>query len=210
MFYILCGSFWVVLTSIVEYDGLEMKDLLFIHGCKIMGIILMLVGLKIVIRDTMTKIKGEECFGKVIKVYATNKHINNRTVYKADFAVYISSLEKVEILSEEIGLDRTKFPKGDFFKVKTYKGDLNLGKKIDKNQIPIFILDIVNAVSEQNDIANSSTFFEDKYKISEKIEVYGEGQKVKIIKSMVSEYGISLKEANEALDDYLKNIHKSN
>lgn len=109
------------------------------------GIVLMFWGLKKIIRNMKTSKIGIECFGKIIKIYPSGTYINGIPELKADFVVYIDTENKVETLSEVIGMNKYKFPIGAWFKLKYYEGDINIGELLKEDQVPLNVVDIIES-----------------------------------------------------------------
>lgn len=128
----------------------------------IIGIFFMFYGLKKTIRNIKTSKNGIECFGKIIKIYPSGKYINGKPELKADFACYIETENKIEILSEVIGLNQYRFPRRAWFKLKYYEGDINVEKILNEEQVPLNIVDMIDSA------------YDPKPKVEDIIEINGE------------------------------------
>lgn len=129
----------------------------------IVGIALMFFGLKKIIRNIKTSKNGIECLGKIIKIYPSGTYINGRPELKADFAVYLVMENKVEVISEIIGMNEYKFPRGAWFKLKYYEGDINVGDMIREDEVPLNIVDMIDSTYNQqfiNDIGTDENIIE--------------------------------------------------
>ena len=126
----------------------ELNDLLFmrifIGIFWTVGIVLMFCGLKSIIRNLKINKNGVECFGKIIKIYPSGIYIDGRPEIKADFAVYMLEGNKVKIFSKIIGLDKSKFSKGTWCKLKQFESDINILEVALESEIPLDIVDVIN------------------------------------------------------------------
>lgn len=93
------------------------------------GIVFVKAGYKQYKANKNTDLYGEECFGKVIKVYETGAYVNDSPEYKADFVVYIPSINEVLVVSEVIGYTTREYPIGSSIRGKYYNGDVNIIEK---------------------------------------------------------------------------------
>lgn len=121
----------------------------------IIGIALLFFGLKKIIRNLKTSKNGMECFGKIIKIYPSGTYINGRPELKADFVVYLSEENKVEIISEVIGMDEYKFPRGGWVKLKHYEGDINVVDVVTEYEVPLNIVDMIDSTYNEKTILHS-------------------------------------------------------
>lgn len=164
MFKFIFGLFWTLFTFLLTwgfyFTGMDITvngervsqeefnsmilPKVFIGLFLIIGIAFMFFGLKKIIRDIMTSKRGIECLGKIVDVYPSGTYINERPQLKADFAVYLESENRVDVFSEIVGMDWYNFPKGSWFKLKYYEGDINVGEKIKNEEVPINIVDMVD------------------------------------------------------------------
>ena len=100
------------------------------------GIFMLVKGIRKIIRDTSTNLKGEECFGKVCNIYNSGSYVNGKPELKADILVYINSIQETKMLSEVIGFDMYKYRIGSYVKLKYYNDDINLEGIIDVSELP--------------------------------------------------------------------------
>lgn len=139
MFELVFGIFWTLFSLfmffIVLFSKAGMSAVLFLVFFIAIGVFLIVKGLTKVVRNYKTSKNGEECFGIIKNVYESGTYINDSAEYKADVIVYIESLGKVEIISEVIGFNLSKFPVGSYVKLKYYNGDINILDVVDYNSI---------------------------------------------------------------------------
>ena len=115
------------------------------------GLFMMFKGIKKIIRDSSTNIKGEVCFGRICDIYKTGSSVNGRPELKADVIVYISSINETRIISEVIGFDKNKYRCGDYVQLKYYNGDINFQGNIDNSIVPFHIQEeLSKSLSESN------------------------------------------------------------
>lgn len=100
------------------------------------GIIMMFIGLKQIIRNMKTNIYGITCFGKILDIYSTGVKINGRTVYNASVLIYIENEGITKIINEKIDY-KNRFFKGYYVTVKYYNNDINFVDFLeDERNIP--------------------------------------------------------------------------
>ncbi|MBQ7668922.1 MAG: hypothetical protein IJS47_06310 [Clostridia bacterium] len=152
MFYFLFGAIWTFVSAILAIAFFSIPEAPF--WCKLMlafflviGIIMLAIGIKKFITDKLTDKKGEECYGRLIKVYPSGTYINGQPELKADFAVLLPIENQVEIISEVIGMSDYKFPLGSYWKLKHYNGDINILNQVSKDELPYGTTDAINAYS---------------------------------------------------------------
>ena len=102
----------------------------------VVGIFMLFKGIRKILRDTSTNLKGEECFGKVCNIYNSGAYVNGRPELKADILVYIPSIQETKIVSEIIGFDMYKYRIGSYVKLKYYNGDINFKGIVDVYELP--------------------------------------------------------------------------
>lgn len=111
----------------------------------IIGIFLLIKGTKKVIRDRNTKIYGEECCGKIIRVYPSGVRVNGTPELKADVLVYIYSENRTETFSETIGFYPGDYSLGAYVKGKYYNGDINFKEECSESMIPFYIKEKIDS-----------------------------------------------------------------
>lgn len=126
------GSAWVVLIVFL-----------------VIGIFLTLKGLKQVVADIMTKVKGIEIFGVVTDIKETGAHVNNRPELKAKIAAILPD-RTVREFYEIIGFNYTKYKLGEVVKLKHYKNDVNILEIMQDSWLSYDDLEIVERIRMQN------------------------------------------------------------
>lgn len=164
-----CGSIWLTVTAIATYilygtdtnvrvlgqyvEHQEFTEMLWpkiIMGIFwVAGILLIVHGLRKIIRDNLTESKGEECYGKICGIFPTGAKQKNIPIYGVYVAVYIPSQSKTDIISEEIGVDNYQYPINSFVKVKYYKGDINIEESVDEAVISRETLQHIEEITEK-------------------------------------------------------------
>lgn len=158
MFELIFGIFWTALTAILtfgfygtgsevtvngvlvsheEFSAMLAPKLFFLLFWAI-GLTMLAIGLKKIIRNTATNINGEDCFGKVCNIYNSGTYVNGNPEFKADIVVYISSIQETKIISEVVGFNRNQYPIGSYVLLKYYNGDINVIGKADELIIPSY------------------------------------------------------------------------
>lgn len=151
-FLILFGLFWTLISGIMTVAWFSFPNTPFFVKLMMsfflaIGIFILAIGIKQIIRDTLTSKKGEECYGRLLKIYPSGTYINEQPELKADFAVFLPTENQVEIISEVIGMNDYKFPLGSYWKLKHYNGDINILNQVTKDELPYGTTDAINAYS---------------------------------------------------------------
>lgn len=102
----------------------------------IIGIFFIIKGAKKILIDRRTSLSGEETFARIIDMYPSGASVNGIPEIKADFCVYIPSLNDTEIISEILGLNVMKYQIGSYLSVKYFEGDININDIVAGEQIP--------------------------------------------------------------------------
>ena len=156
MFEVLFGSAWTLFTAFMTFAwiGSEGKFLasdalgfryklmaiggpMFILGIFwIIGLIILCIGLKKIIRNANTNKYGEECFGLVCDIYNSGAYINDVPELKSDVLVYIPSLNETKVMSEIIGIGQPQYVVGSYVRLKYYNDDINFDGIIAEHELP--------------------------------------------------------------------------
>lgn len=162
MFEIIFGSIWTLMVAIMTFlfyfapeaairvNGEEVSQEVFsaMLGPKILfaifwaiGLFMLFSGLKKVIKNAFTNTNGEPCFGRICDIYKSGAYVNGIPELKADILVYIPSINETQVISEIIGFDSFKYPKGSYVQLKYYNGDINFIGYANQETIPLLIQD---------------------------------------------------------------------
>lgn len=167
-FYLIFGILWTAITAFItitfivasriiqadlnaasEYpsdvNAVLIPVLGFLSIFWIIGIIMVIVGIKKEKRDKKTEQYGEECYGKIMNVYPSGTYVNNRPLFKADFKIYIPSERVVRTISEEVGFNPVDYPINGYVKIKYYDNDINVESVISKNFVPTTIFEMLDS-----------------------------------------------------------------
>lgn len=148
---LLFGIIWTFISLsilfILIYLGIkELIVYIFISIFVIVGIIMLVVEIKKLIKDRNTDKYGEIVYGIVNKVYESGTYINGEAEQKADILVYIESENRFETISEIDGLGVPIYEEDACVKLKYYKGDINFIEEIyDRSLIP---LNVQNSIEQ--------------------------------------------------------------
>ena len=138
MFELIFGIIWTIITAFITFAFYGTTGDVTVNGSLVsheefsamlwpklffgifwlVGFFMLFRGLRKIIRDTSTNIKGEECFGKVCDIYNSGSYVNGRPELKADILVYIDSIQETKIVSEIIGFNMYKYRIGSYVKLK--------------------------------------------------------------------------------------------
>ena len=156
MFELFFGLMWTAITAIVTFGFYGTTGDVYVNGVPVsheefsvmlwpklflglfwvIGLFMIGKGLIQIIKNTLTKTKGEECYGRITNVYNSGAYVNDRPELKADFLVYMPSTQSTQMLSEKIGFNRYKYPIGSYVRLKHYNGDINIEGIIDEYELP--------------------------------------------------------------------------
>ncbi len=176
MFEIVFGIIWLLITGMVTlgfYSGtastitvngqlVSQEEFNAMLGPKLfmgifwaVGIVMIIVGLRKIIKNAQTEKFGEVCYGRIIDIRRTGARVNNVPELKAIVTVYIESLGTTEEVEEVIGLaTKRKYQIGDYIEGKYCNGDINIDSYIPETVIPLHIQDKlknlkINAIEDE-------------------------------------------------------------
>ena len=111
MFELFFGFIWTVITAIITVALYAAEEVtvnetvvsqgeflsmlwpkLFLAFFWIIWLFMLFRGIRKIIKNAATDMKGEECFGKVCNIYESVSYVNDVPELKADILVYIPSL----------------------------------------------------------------------------------------------------------------------
>ena len=142
MFELVFGIIWTLFTSIFAFVFISAGDdvpsllVLMLIAFVVIGVYLIFIGAKKVIKDSKTNKFGIECFGIVRSVEPTNVYINDRPQYRTNIDIVNPNTLQLEQLSEVTGTNYYKYPINSYVKCKYYEGDINIIGMIIENDIP--------------------------------------------------------------------------
>ena len=122
-----------------ERGGIDMNAPLFIFLTifELIGIYMIFVGIKKLIKDKKTDLYGLECYGIIRNILPTGVIVNNKPEYKAIIEFVNPETYETEDTEEIIGFDYNKYTKDFYVLCKYYEGDINLGSIIyDNEEVP--------------------------------------------------------------------------
>ena len=121
----------------------------------LVGLLLVISGLKNIIRDMKTKQYGVTCYGIVLYTEPSGTVVNGKVEYKASFQIINPQTFQPETVEEVLGSDASIYPEGSFVLCKYYEGDINLEGTISENDVPGDIKKRL-VVTEQSDVNKTS------------------------------------------------------
>ncbi len=161
MFEIIFGVIWLSITGLVTlgfYSGtassitvngqlvsqeefnLMLWPKIFLGIFWVIGIIMIIVGLRKIIKNAQTEKFGEVCYGRIIDIMRTGTLVNNVPELKAVVQVFIESEGRLDTIEEVIGLaTNRKYNIGDYIEGKYYNGDINIDSYIPETVMPLHI-----------------------------------------------------------------------
>ena len=136
---LIIGIIWIIIslyclvTEIIEKGEISTIIVSGIFLC--IGIYLTITDLIKIKKDKKTEKKGEECYGIIKNIKKTS---DKADTYKIEIITYIESTRQKETMEEDIGTSTQKYDIGNYVKLKYYKGDINIIKKVEfKEMTPI-------------------------------------------------------------------------
>lgn len=151
MFKFLFGLIWTAFVTPIfimclvvpgeQRGGADMNPVLFIFLAlfEVIGLYLIISGLRQIIKDRKTKKYGIPCYGIVRDIQTTGSSVNDRPEYKAILDFVNPETNQLETIEEIIGFDDNKYPINSYVLCKYYKGDINLENLVSENETPGYI-----------------------------------------------------------------------
>lgn len=135
------GIIWIVFAGIISSTFLFIENVPFFVIIMmiifaIIGLYLIVVGAKKIIKNSKTNKYGLECFGIVRGIKPTGAYVNKQPLYKAKVEIVKPNTLQLELCSEDIGTNFNKYPVNSFIKCKYYKGDINIICMVEQDDIP--------------------------------------------------------------------------
>ena len=122
---------WIVIMSYGEYGALILVLIV-----DIFGLVMVIKGAKVVIRNHNTKKKGIETYAQIIEVSNTGKrNSDDESEKKGKFIVYNPNTYQTETVSEVLGYGYD-YKIWQVVKVKYYNGDINITEYVDRKDVP--------------------------------------------------------------------------
>lgn len=112
----------------------------------VIGIAFIIVGLKKIIKDSMTKKHGVPCYGIIQDVDETGTYVNGQPEYKATLDIINPNTNQTEKIEEIVGFNQNKYPIHSYVLCKYYKGDINFERIIQPNELPSNYLDLLKPI----------------------------------------------------------------
>lgn len=132
------------------------------------GFFLMYKGGKKVIADILTKTKGFETYGAITDIYFSGTRVNHRPEYIAEI-LGIDENNNIIQLKDSIGFGRCQYDIGEILKIKYYKKDFNILKRLTPEEVPMDKMELlmnygqkfanINQNKNHNSINNGRTMF---------------------------------------------------
>lgn len=168
MFELIFGIMWTVIVAIVtlsfympggtiKVNGQivsqnEFNEMLwpklFLGLFWLIGIIMIIIGLKKLLVNAKTSIRGKLTYGVVIDILETNMYSNGNPQLKADVAVIMED-KSIKRFQEVIGYSYNKYRIGELISVKYCGNDINIGGIASENQLSYNDREIVENIRRQ-------------------------------------------------------------
>ena len=115
---------------------------LFLGVFILVGVIMIVLGLRKIIRNIATSTHGREIYGLIVDVCPSGTTVNGRPQLQADVLI-VEEDASIGRYSEAIGFDWNKYRHGDFVKLKHYRKDINILEKANEYSVPLYIKDVL-------------------------------------------------------------------
>lgn len=148
MFKFLFGLVWTAFVTPIfimclvvpgeQRGGVDMNPFLFIFFIlfEVIGLYMLISGLRKIIKDRKTKNHGIKCYGIVSDIQTTGSYVNGNPEYKAILDFVNPETNQLETIEEIIGFDYNEYPIDSYVLCKYYQGDINLENLVSENEIP--------------------------------------------------------------------------
>lgn len=148
MFEIMFGLFWTGFSLFVsfvffgdffisgEFDSFMVMPAILLSIFVIIGLAILIKGIKKVSANVKTSKNGEECYGILTNISKTGNSVNGVRELKGHFYVYLVSTNQVVTVEEAIGFNPFKYQVNNYVKVKYYNGDINVLEIVSADIVP--------------------------------------------------------------------------
>ena len=148
MFMFLFGLAWTAIVALLFYifyislaeqrggAGMSPFLILFFIIFAVIGLSMLISGLKKIIKNIKTKKHGIKCYGIVSGIRNTGSYANGNPEYKAILNIVNPETNQLETIEEIIGFDYNKYPINSYVLCKYYQGDINFENLISGDEIP--------------------------------------------------------------------------
>lgn len=148
MFEFLFGLAWVTFVTPIfilclvvpgeQRNGADMNLFLFAFFVlfEVIGVFMIIRGLRKIIKDKKTKKHGINCYGIVNDIKVTGSYVNGNPEYKAIIEFVNPETNQLGSIEEIIGFDHNKYPINSYVLCKYYQGDINFENIVPENEIP--------------------------------------------------------------------------
>ena len=147
VFVILFAAIWI------SFGEFKTSILLFFLIFIAVGLWIMYLGIKELLKNKKTNKYGEICYGIITSIDAdtSSVQVNGNCQYKATVNFYYPQLNGTMTFCESYGYKREKYSVGECVKVKYYNDDINIIEgNIDINTLPYNIQDCLKGVQQNN------------------------------------------------------------
>ncbi len=168
MFHFKFGLAWTIFTTIVfalcifipgDVRGgvdLDVPLALFFLVFEAIGIYFTYSGLKQIMADRRTEKYGEFIYGKIIDIIPSGSSENGMPEMQAKILAYVPGEMSARIFEEIIGFDIGEYEIGQYLVLKYYNNDVNFHLIINKEKVPINIIELLeNGEFQENSKQNS-------------------------------------------------------
>lgn len=178
MFKFKFGLVWTLFVTLIfimclvvpgeQRGGVDMSPGLFIFFVifEVIGLFLLVSGIKQIIKDKKTNKFGDITYGQIISIYGTGSSTNGKEELQAEILTYVSNQNIVKRINEIIGFPPINYNVGDFVQLKFYEGDINIVQVVSENMIPNTILTLLKEETKKENtiIINGEVFTKEQTK----------------------------------------------
>lgn len=148
MFNLKFGIVWTTFVSIIFIiclavpgeqrggDDFDLSMFIFFAIFEVIGISILVKGIKTVKKDKKTKKYGVNCYGIVRDIVETGSSSNGKSEYKALVEFLNPATSNVEKIEEIVGFDSNKYPVNSYVLCKYFEGDINIENLLSEIDVP--------------------------------------------------------------------------
>ena len=191
MFELVFGAIWTgisVLVAIIMYSGTgeitvngvpvshdEFAQMLwpklFIGLFIVIGVVFLIAGIRKLLKDATTTVKGEESYGIITRVACSNTYVNGQPIMDGFISVVVDGT--IQEFKESLGLNYKKGGLGDCVRVKYYNGDVNIIETVLFEDIPYHMQDMLRSCHENSGISSQAQHIDTHEPVGDYVVING-------------------------------------
>lgn len=145
-------AFCIFMIVLVIYSGsISFLFIGIINLFIIVGIYIVNIGIKEIVKDVKTSKNGILTYGLVVNLVPSGASINGREILDAEIII-MDEFGMISKFKESVGLSYNKYRIGSFVEVKYFEGDINIISSLRENEIPWDISErLIAEMKKQNE-----------------------------------------------------------